>query len=270
MMANAGRGTGCEDTVMDDPGANTMSTSELLARLAVAEGERDRLRADFERFISAISHDIRGPLQVQKGLISLMLSQASGQADKRSRRFLDLIDQSADRLDAMVSALVEWSRVSAAKSALQPVDVAALRVALEFDLRDRLQAAGTQLSWGDVPQRLFGDARQLRRALFLLVDNALTHHGPGEPKVQLTMEPAGEGWRLTVTDDGPGLPAEMFERVLEPFVRLNHEIESRAAGMGLTICRRIVQRHCGEMSLASTPGQGAAFSFTLPSGSTST
>ncbi len=255
---------------MGEGAANKMDTGELLARLAAAEAERDCLRQDFEGFISAIAHDVRGPLQVQKGLISLLLGQPSTQQDDRSLRFLKLIDHSADRLEAMVSALVEWSRVGTTGGPLLPVDVAALRVALEFDLRQSLEAGDAALSWGPAPELIFGDGRQLRRALYLLVDNAVAYHGPGKPNVHLSIEEQGAGWLLTVTDDGPGLAAQMSERVFEPFVRLDQQMDSVAAGMGLTICRRIVHRHGGEISLTPAAGGGAAFSFTLPRGTSAT
>ncbi len=241
--------------------------ADLADRLAAAERERDELRADFERFIGAISHDIRGPLQVQKGLISLLLGDREVARDERRRRFLTLIDSSADRLDAMVTSLVEWSRVNTRPGPLEIIDVPALRVALEFDLKETLQAADAVLEWGPLTATLFGDSRQLRRVLQLLVENAVLHHGPGRPAVRLSVVEHGQGWRLAVADDGRGIAPAMAERVFLPFQRLDQQVDSRSAGMGLTICRRIVERHGGCLTLAPAPGGGAEFSFTLPDAS---
>ena len=237
---------------------------DLAERLACAERQRDQLQAEFDAFSGAISHDMRGPLQVQKGLLSLLLSHNSALLDDQTRQFLDLIDRSADRLDAMVCGLVEWARVGRARTAPTAIHCASFVVACQFDVRDRLLAAGGQLDWGPLPESICGDANQLRQVIVLLVDNALIHHGPGTPHIKIEVLSTAAGWLVTVADDGQGMDAADAERIFAPFQRLDRRTESSAAGMGLTICQRIVEHHGGELTVQSSPGAGARFSFSLP------
>lgn len=240
------------------------SQFELAERLALVERQRDLLQSEFDAFSGAISHDMRGPLQVQKGLLSLLQSHHSERLDTQTLKFLNLIDQSADRLDAMVCGLVEWSRVGRARAAPAPIDCAAFVVACQFDLRERLLAIGGELKWGPLPQSICGDANQLRRVIVLLVDNAMVHHGPGVVHVEIQVASTPTGWLVTVADDGQGMDAADAERIFAPFQRLNHGAESIAAGMGLTICQRIIRHHGGELIVETSPGAGARFSFNLP------
>lgn len=237
---------------------------DFTERLGAAERHRDQLQAEFDAFSAAISHDMRGPLQVQKGLLSLLLGHHSSRLDERTLQYLGMIDRSADRLDSMVSGLVEWSRVGSARKTPEPIDCAAFVVACEFDLREQLDAAGGSLSWGPLPPTIYGDANQLRRAVVLLVENAVTHHGLGSPKVQIDVAITAEGWLVTVADDGQGMEAGDAELIFAPFQRLERGDESTAAGMGLTICQRIVAHHGGELTVETSPGAGARFSFSLP------
>ena len=241
-----------------------MNEVRLAERLARTERERDLIAREFSDFVGAISHDIRGPLQVQKGLLSLIQSHTPPIVDQQTDRFLKLIDRSADRLDAMVCGLVEWSRVGMTRVAPAPIDTAAFVVACEFDLRDRLSTIDGRVTWGPLPPSICGDANQLRRALTLLIDNGLVHHGPGQPNIQVQVQDAAAGWRVAVVDDGPGIAAADVERIFRPFQRLGNSVDNVAAGMGLTICQRIIEHHGGTLAVETSPGEGATFFFTLP------
>jgi chemotaxis family two-component system sensor kinase Cph1 len=130
-------------------------------------------------------------------------------------------------------------------------------------LRLRVQETGAEVSHDPLPT-VVADAAQLGQLMANLVGNALKFRGKAAPRVHVGAVREGSGWRISVRDNGIGIEPRYFDRIFQMFQRLHLRTEYEGTGIGLAICKKVVERHGGHMGVESTPGQGATFFFTLP------
>lgn len=217
---------------------------------------------DAEMLARGIRHDLQGPLTAVRSYLDLALDEAGDEVPAEVRSHLEEAVEGTHRLQAMVEGvgrLATESRVGGRR----PVD-------LDATLDDALANLGPQLGGrratverGSLPT-VEGDAGSLVRVLQNLVGNALDHvAGPVTVRVDARREPGS--WRVHVTDDGPGVPENDRERIFDP-LRRGSDARGVGGGVGLAVCRRIVEAHGGTLGLESAVGEGATFRFTLPRG----
>ena len=237
----------------------------------------DATRADD---VATVCHDLRTPLAAIKEALALLTETASGQLDERQRRYLAVAREEIDRLNRMIGNLVEVSRIDSGKVLLNN-DV--------VDLPDLLATAIESLSLlvskrnlaveRNIPSALppiTGDRDRLLRVFNNILDNAIKNSPPGgtirvdigfvDPGSRLLAEKgilAGTGYiQVTVSDDGPGIPAEALDRIFGKFERVDPH--GPGIGLGLAIVRTIVEMHHGKVWAESAVGKGAGFHFMLP------
>ncbi|MBI4200553.1 MAG: GAF domain-containing protein [Chloroflexi bacterium] len=226
--------------------------------------EVDELR---DSIISLVSHELRTPLFHIKGFASSLL-QPDVQWDEETKTdFIRSIDREADRLARLVSDLLDMSRLESGRTvmALEPVDIrkpvrAALQHVAAF-LRDHRVEVG-------LPRRLppaVADAEQVERVLENLLENA-AKYSPRGTLISVTAERDGPFLRVSISDQGVGVPEKDRERIFEKFVRLEQEppFRSPGTGLGLSICKAIVEAHGGSIGVQPNGTRGSVFSFTLP------
>jgi len=131
------------------------------------------------------------------------------------------------------------------------------------DLQFAIEECSARVDIGDLPM-VMGDATQLSQVFRNLISNAIKFHRDEPPVVRVIAEPAGDFWRFTVSDNGIGIAAEYFERIFVIFQRLHGRGQYAGTGIGLAICKKIVERHGGQIEVRSVVGEGSAFAFTLP------
>jgi len=225
-----------------------------------AGGFTDRELADF---LSRACHDLRSPLRAIRAHAELFARDAAAEPDAAQR--LGFIVDGAKKLNSLVDALSAYSlalRIERASFQTTPMNVA-LRTVLSR-LEDALRSQGAEVAYDSLP-RVSGDPDRLIELLERLVRNALQHSGASPPRVRISAEQQREQWLFTVRDNGSGIDAAYLERIFDPFERIQGG-SGAGAGMGLPICRVIVERHGGRIWAESQPGEGAAFFFTLPAG----
>jgi two-component system sensor histidine kinase KdpD len=227
---------------------------------ALALQETDRLRT---ALLNSVSHDLRTPLASIKASASSLLDREVRWSDAERDEFLTTINTEADRLTRLVHNLLDMSRIEA--GALDPRLVESSLTEVVGPVVRRARAASRQRVEVEVPEELppvLADPVRLDQVLTNLLDNARTYAAASP--VQVVARRAGDAVELRVVDHGPGIPDPERERVFDQFYRLKGGRRPEGTGMGLAICRGIVQAHGGSLRVETTPGGGASFVLTLP------
>ena len=222
-----------------------------------------RARADFEQFVYAASHDLQGPLRLVAGFLQLLGRHCQGKLDPEAADYIASAMEALAQMQERIDGLVRFSRVITQGREFQPVTLGAVFEEAVAGLGAEIEAAGAVVTCDDLPTVL-GDGAQLRQALQILISNAVKFRGPDPPRVHIQAKPDGVEWVFAVSDNGIGMAPEYFDRIFVIFQQLHTRAEYPGAGVGLAVCKRIVERHGGRMWVESEPGKGATFYLTLP------
>lgn len=236
---------------------------EVSERHAMEEALK-RSNADLEDFAYAISHDLQEPLRMISSYLSLLRRRYEGKIDKEADDFIAFAVDGSHRMHQMIHDLLEYSRVSSRGAEPRPVDSGeALQGACDNLVR-AIADNGATVDAGPLPV-IMADASQLMRLFQNLVGNAIKYRDSGRnPKVSVTACRTDGEWRFAVADNGIGIDSKYYDRIFRVFQRLHSRAEFPGTGIGLAVCKRIVERHGGRIWLESTPGEGSTFYFTLP------
>jgi signal transduction histidine kinase len=244
--------------------AQLLEHSQLVERVAALEAKR-RLDSLQDDFIAMISHELLTPLGFIKGYATTLLREDIDWENATRREFLTIIDEESDRLRELIDNLMDSSRLQAGTLYMnfQPLrlDTLLKDMALRATTRDEtltiqvdIEAAGLQIQ---------GDPARLAQVFDNLITNA-AKYAPGSP-ITIALRREGDACLIAVQDQGPGIPLEHQANLFRRFYRVpGGQTSIRGTGLGLYICRQIVQAHHGEISAASTPGAGATFTLRLP------
>lgn len=226
--------------------------------------EVERLKSDF---VALVSHELRTPLTAIKGCTETLLRGTNAVVSIRVREFLQIIDEQSDRLQELIDNLLSLSQVEAGALRLRRtlVDVPPLIYSVLRQARERMEGLHVQ---ADVPQSMpliSADPRRLEQVLFNVLDNARIW-SPSGSNITVMVQMDGNAVRFTVRDQGPGIPVSARERVFERFFQVGHPPESRigGSGLGLTICKALVEAHGGQIGVGEASGGGAEVWFTIP------
>jgi len=232
--------------------------------------ELARSNEELEQFAYVASHDLQEPLRKVRTFGDRLVARASDGLDARSLDYLARMQSAAERMQALIDALLNYSRVSSRAKPFTPVALDTVLTEVLADLETRIEKTGADVSAGPLPE-LQGDATQLRQLLQNLVGNALKFTDPDRPPVvtvSAEREPdafdGAGGWCVRVQDNGIGFEADQASRIFEPFQRLHARSRYQGTGIGLAICGKIVQRHGGTITATGAPGQGACFAIRVP------
>jgi signal transduction histidine kinase len=236
------------------------------ARLSAEVGRRvdqlSRSNNDLEHFASLASHDLREPLRVVTAYLRLLDRRYAGRLDQDARDFIGHALDATSRMQRLVEGLLELSRIGAGPVPETYADSHhALEIALG-NLGPRIELAGATVEAGPLPV-VRGDFVQLVQLFQNLVGNAVKFRGEAAPHISVTASGGPEGWLFVVSDNGRGIAASEHERIFGIFERLDDDGHYRGTGIGLAVCRRIVERHGGRIWVESVPERGAAFAFTI-------
>lgn len=247
-----------------DVTARKLAEEALAATRADLEryaAELERSNKDLERFAYFASHDLQEPLRMVASYTQLLAKRYEGRLDADADTFIDFALDGAQRMQALIHDLLVYSR-AAREPKREEVDLdACLRRALA-NLEAALAESGGVVRGENLPA-VTGDPGALTQVFQNLVGNALKFRGAYPPEVEVRAERVGPEWLVWVRDNGIGIAPEHGERVFQLFQRL-HRDECPGTGIGLTLCRKIVEHHGGRIWVESDPGEGATFFFTLP------
>jgi PAS domain S-box-containing protein len=226
--------------------------------------ELERSNRELEQFGYVISHDLRTPLRRVRSYLDLLEERCGDQLDARASKYVDRAVEGIGRMEAMIGGLLDLSRVETQGRAFAPTDV---EMILEDTLRllgPEVEESGAEVTQDPLPI-IMADRAQLAQVFQNLIANAIKFRREGiPPRIHIAAEREGDEWVFSVVDNGIGIDPEQVERIFQIFQRLHTEEEYEGMGIGLALCRRIVERHGGRIWVESEIGEGSTFTFTLP------
>jgi PAS domain S-box-containing protein len=227
----------------------------------------ERSNQDLEHFAFIASHDLQEPLRKVRSFGELLKADFNPILGERGRDYLLRMQDAAWRMQLMINDLLTYSRASTRPNAYAQVDLSAVAQVVLQDLESLLERTGGAVEL-DVLPTIEADPTQMHQLLLNLIGNALKFHREGVPPRVYVYSQVGVDVAKTVNlfieDNGIGFDLQHLERMFQPFQRLHGRTEFEGSGIGLAICRRIVERHGGSISATSAPGEGSTFVVTLP------
>jgi signal transduction histidine kinase len=223
----------------------------------------ERSNEQLQQFAYVASHDLQEPLRMVSSYVDLLASEYGDELDDEADEYIEFAVDGAQRMQAMIDDLLEYSRVHTQGESFEEVDAEVVLGRVLQDLELLIAETDATVTHDDLP-RVVADENQLRQLFQNLLSNAIEHgaDGDGPPTVHVSGEDGEDAVVFSVSDDGPGIPADQQERVFELFEQSNRDDEG--TGIGLAICQRIVNRHEGDIWIESTPGDGATFHASFP------
>jgi PAS domain S-box-containing protein len=222
-----------------------------------------RSNSELEQFASVAAHDLQEPLRKIQAFSERLQSRAQT-LDDQSRDYLHRIVRSVGRMRDLINDLLTFSRVATKARPFEPVSLDETARAVVSDLEGRIQQTGGRVELQQLPS-VEADPMQMRQLLTNLIANALKFRRPEEPPVvRVDADEDASQVTLTVSDNGIGFEEIYRDRIFQVFQRLHGRQEYEGTGMGLAICRKIVERHGGTITAQSEPGKGSTFVVTLP------
>jgi two-component system sensor histidine kinase BaeS len=253
---------------LDEIGRLEERFNRMTARLAAAREELGRAESQRSRLLADITHELSTPLTSIRGYVETLLDPAVPTSPEERAGYLRDVREEALRLDLLIQDLFDLVRLEAGASALAPVhlDWAALCRHTTRRFEPRFREAGLALRWEREPGEAWvrADGRRMEQVAENLLVNALRYVPVGGTVVLSLDRVAGDRFRLTVADDGPGIAPEDLPHVFERFYRADAVRSSGGSGLGLAIVREIVQRHGGQARAERAQPHGARFVVELP------
>jgi PAS domain S-box-containing protein len=233
------------------------------AHLLYKVEELNRSNEELGQFAYIASHDLQEPLRMVASYTQLLARRYKGRLDSDADEFITFAVDGANRMQRLIQDLLAYSRVGTkGKDLLETSSEEALQRAI-LNLRGAIADSGAMLTHDPLPAVL-ADETQLVQLFQNLIGNAIKYQNPGVPRIHISaMKNGGGRWTFSVHDNGLGIDPQYFERIFVMFQRLHKREEFAGTGIGLAICKKIVERHGGEISVQSQPGKGSTFSFAL-------
>jgi signal transduction histidine kinase len=255
-----------DEITFDTPFGDGYARGTLLRRTAkLGDGlivalddvtEQRRMEAELRGYAHAVAHDLSEPISAMAAIVALLERRAGEPPDPRA---LELLHETTTRARQLIDGVLDYAR--AGELQRDAVSLRRLMAEVSADLRPRLDEAGAVLMVGDLPE-VRGDAGLLRRVLQNLVANAVKFRGDEPPRIAVDGRAGARDWVVTVRDHGVGVAPEDADRIFGMFARADRERTGN--GIGLAVCRRVVEAHGGRIWVEPADGGGSAFRFTLP------
>jgi light-regulated signal transduction histidine kinase (bacteriophytochrome) len=226
--------------------------------------ELNRSNEELEQFAYIASHDLQEPLRMVASYTQLLSRRYKGRLDADADEFIAFAVDGASRMQRLIQDLLTYSRVgSRAQELLDTSSQAALQQAI-MNLKGTIEDGGAVVTHDPLPM-VVADEMQLIQLFQNLIGNAIKYHDHGIPTVHVSVARApGKKWLFSVKDNGIGIDPQYFERIFGMFQRLHKREEFTGTGIGLAICKKIVERHGSKITVESSLGQGSTFRFMLP------
>ncbi len=225
----------------------------------------ERSNRELQLFAHVASHDLREPLRMVTSFLGLLSERYSAQLDDRAQRYIGHAVQGADHMQRLLQSLLEYSRVESRGSTFAPTDLDRVFDKAVGNLREAILESGARIQKSvDLPT-IPGDEAQLVQVFQNLFSNSIRFRRDEPPEVTVKCRRKGSLWEITVSDNGIGLDMTYANRIFEVFERLHTREEYPGTGVGLAICKKIIERHGGRIWVESQPGHGAGFHFSVSS-----
>jgi signal transduction histidine kinase len=241
-----------------------LALQESNRRIELASQELARSNEELQRFAHTVAHDLREPLRGIGVFAELLLEGNHCKLDPEATRFLDVIVDSADHMNRLIDGLLDAAKAGyQARQAMVEVNTRLVAERVLELLRRPIEETGAKISFGWLPVVHANDG-QLLRLFQNLIGNAIKYRGPNPPEIHISARSDAGDWVFAVRDNGIGIDPQFRQRVFEIFQRLENPSRQQGSGVGLAICKQIVESHGGRIWVDALPGQGSTFFFTIP------
>jgi light-regulated signal transduction histidine kinase (bacteriophytochrome) len=230
--------------------------------LQAREQDLSRSNAELQQFAYVASHDLQEPLRMVASFTQLLARRYKDKLDSDAREFIDYAVDGATRMQALISDLLSYSRVGTQMKVFERISFDAVFGQVLRTLRSAIAETHAVITCDALPD-VMADSIQLTQLMQNLLSNAIKFHGTNETRIHVSAEESGAVWKICVRDNGIGIAPEYEERVFVIFQRLHTKVEYPGTGIGLAICKKIVERHGGRIWIEPSPGGGAIFCFTI-------
>jgi signal transduction histidine kinase len=235
------------------------------AELRLAQYAQDlaRSNAELEQFAYVASHDLQEPLRMVASFTQLLAKRYRGRLDQDADEFIGFAVDGANRMQQLINDLLGYSRVGTRGKSPAPTDLNEVLGHAEANLHEAIKENGAVVTHEPLPI-VAVDQVQFTQLFQNLLANAIKFRSRETPRIHVSAQVEGGDWLLAVQDNGIGIAPEHRERIFAVFQRLHSRTEYPGTGIGLALCKKIVERHGGRIWVESTPGQGSTFYFNIP------
>jgi signal transduction histidine kinase len=231
--------------------------------LAKKADELARSNADLEQFAYVASHDLQEPLRMVAAYTQLLSERYRGKLDENADKFIGYASEGALRMQVLIQDLLAFSRVGRANATYCLVDCNTVMEEVRKSLTSAIQESAAVITYAGLPE-VWADRTQMAQLFQNLIGNAIKFRGQGAPVISIHAEKAEAYWVFSVADNGIGVAPEFAENIFVVFQRLHARTEYPGNGIGLAICKKIIERNGGKIWLESQLSAGSTFRFTIP------
>lgn len=232
------------------------------AEAAARTEDLARSNAELDQFATIASHDLQSPLRGIVGFVQLLQRKYKNQLDENAEEYIQLVLDSAQQMQLLITGLLEFSRIGRHGGQLVPTDCAQIMRQVSARLGPLIQQRAASITHDELPV-VTGVPIEIQQLLQNLISNAIKFQTGQQPRVHIVVQRDGSYWQFGVRDYGIGIAREHHEKIFRIFQRLHTTDAYEGTGIGLSICQKIVHHHGGRIWVESEPGQGATFYFTL-------
>ncbi|MEZ5014616.1 MAG: PAS domain S-box protein [Chitinophagales bacterium] len=224
--------------------------------------ELTHINQELEHFAYVASHDLQEPLRTITSFIQILDKRYGDQLDEDGQQFMGFVVEGAKRMQTLIHDLLEYSRINRFNNAFEKIDLNEIFDTVNRVLKDKIESNDALVMSENLPT-VYGSKLQLTQVFQNLIDNAIKFRGKKKPEIIISLNDMHDKWELVFRDNGIGISPEYYQRIFVIFQRLHTLEEYTGTGIGLAVCKKIIERHGGEIWVESKPGKGSAFHISI-------